>query len=428
MRSSSRSPSPRWRSRSSSPTATPPGRSTRSRRAHGSSRRAGCSRSRAAPLPLTWRQCRARDRRLGGPGCGGRRRPVPRGRARLPGSVGAHPDAWCDRAHRGRDRALSPGFLLRSAPMRFLGRISYALYLWHWPLLVLPAIALGGDLAPATTVALVALSIAVATVSTFLVEEPIRRGSGHATGRRQAMVVGGLGMALLLSVGVGVGTIGYVTDAAIAESQRVATAGPDDGATDPADPSEAASDPEPEDALIEMGDEIPDGGSEVIGVESLPTTPPADEGVTQTVEPNPTRTPSHPRADAPRVARPSPHQRSSRARDRKPPRPPGRGAGRARPRRPRRVRSVSHRPNASLRSSACPGTSSRPSSMLRRMRSCSGRTDASTPRKPSCRASADRDRPRLARRSRSSAIPMRRIGTRPCARSPMTRAGGSRRS
>ena len=230
----------------------------------------------------------------------------------------------------GGDRAFSPGVLLRSAPMRFLGRISYALYLWHWPLLVLPAIALGGDLAPATTVALVALSIAVATVSTFLVEEPIRRGSGHATGRRQAMVVGGLGMALLLSVGVGVGTIGYVTDAAIAESQRVATAGPDDGATDPADPSEAASDPEPEDALIEMGDDLPDAGSEVIGVESLPTTPPADEGVTQTVEPTPTRTPSaSPRRRTPRrEAEPSPEvesgmgsQATETARPRRRPRP-----------------------------------------------------------------------------------------------------------
>ena len=136
----------------------------------------------------------------------------------------------------GGDRALSPGILLRTPPMRFLGRISYALYLWHWPLLVLPAIALGVDLGPLTTVALVALSVAVATLSTFLVEEPIRRGSGQATGRRQAIVVGGLGMALLLSVGVGVGAIGYVTDAAIAESRGIAAAGPDDGT--PSDPSD----------------------------------------------------------------------------------------------------------------------------------------------------------------------------------------------
>ena len=149
----------------------------------------------------------------------------------------------------GGDRRLGPSVLLRASPLRFLGRISYALYLWHWPLLVLPAVALGSDLEPAARVALVALAISVATLSTILVEEPVRRGSGRASGRRQAAVVGGLGMALLLSVGVSVGVIGIVTDAAITGSGRVATA-------DLADPPSGAGgpvlgdDPGPEDALL----------------------------------------------------------------------------------------------------------------------------------------------------------------------------------
>jgi peptidoglycan/LPS O-acetylase OafA/YrhL len=217
----------------------------------------------------------------------------------------------------GSDRSLSPGLLLGTAPMRFLGRISYALYLWHWPLLVLPAIAVGGALAPMTTVVLVGLSLAVATLSTFLVEEPIRRGSGQASGRRQAIVVGGLGMALLLSVGVGVGAIGYVTDAAIAESRRYAAADPGDGSV-PDDPSiaDASVDDEPADALVEMGEDLADAGDEPIEP-GAPTGDPTDDAGSPLAEhgsvataPAPTPTDA-----ARRTPEPSPSARSGMRRD-----------------------------------------------------------------------------------------------------------------
>jgi peptidoglycan/LPS O-acetylase OafA/YrhL len=73
-----------------------------------------------------------------------------------------------------------PGLLLRLAPIRFLGKISYSLYLWHWPILVLGGLYLTTPLQPwlnsGQALALAGLSIPVAALSWALVEEPFRRG------------------------------------------------------------------------------------------------------------------------------------------------------------------------------------------------------------------------------------------------------------
>lgn len=58
-----------------------------------------------------------------------------------------------------------------SLPLRFLGRISYAIYLWHLPLLSLAYMNHGG--VPSLPVVL--LAVLVASGSTLLLEEPLRR-------------------------------------------------------------------------------------------------------------------------------------------------------------------------------------------------------------------------------------------------------------
>jgi peptidoglycan/LPS O-acetylase OafA/YrhL len=73
-----------------------------------------------------------------------------------------------------------PGVVLRLLPIRFLGKISYSLYLWHWPMLILGGLFLNGQLwqplSQTQAVVLALLSIPVATASWLLVEEPFRRG------------------------------------------------------------------------------------------------------------------------------------------------------------------------------------------------------------------------------------------------------------
>ena len=63
--------------------------------------------------------------------------------------------------------------LLGRRPVRFLGRISYSLYLWHWPILVLAAGYLGWS-SLGLNLGLIAGACVLATLTYHLVESPVR--------------------------------------------------------------------------------------------------------------------------------------------------------------------------------------------------------------------------------------------------------------
>ncbi|KAM9863137.1 acyltransferase family protein [Leucobacter sp. BZR 635] len=69
----------------------------------------------------------------------------------------------------------SPFALLRIRPVQFTGDISYSLYLWHWPLIVLAPFALARDLRFADRIVLIVLSFALAAATKYLVEDTTRQ-------------------------------------------------------------------------------------------------------------------------------------------------------------------------------------------------------------------------------------------------------------
>ena len=83
------------------------------------------------------------------------------------------------------------GWVLGFAPIRFLGLISYSLYLWHWPILTLPEAAAGEPLRWPIRLALVAAAILAATATQRWVEDPIRHGRYVGLKTRRSLAMAG---------------------------------------------------------------------------------------------------------------------------------------------------------------------------------------------------------------------------------------------
>jgi peptidoglycan/LPS O-acetylase OafA/YrhL len=78
--------------------------------------------------------------------------------------------------------------ILEFRPLTFLGRISYSLYLWHWPVLVWAGAAVG-DHHPIRTAFVVPVVFAIATASYYGVERPLRARWRHPRATRIAFPV-----------------------------------------------------------------------------------------------------------------------------------------------------------------------------------------------------------------------------------------------
>jgi peptidoglycan/LPS O-acetylase OafA/YrhL len=122
------------------------------------------------------------------------RMPFP-GLAALPACLGTALVLWS-----GGGQAPAAARLLRARPTVAIGRISYSLYLWHWPLLVMAAGLAQRPLEASERAGLVALSFALAAVTWRWVEEPFRRGPMERPWPRLAPYA--VGLAVVLGAGL----------------------------------------------------------------------------------------------------------------------------------------------------------------------------------------------------------------------------------
>lgn len=83
-----------------------------------------------------------------------------------------------------------PVALLTGAPLQYLGKVSYAWYLWHWPLIVFAG-AVWGDLSPPALVAVTLAAGVPAILSHYVIEEPFRHSRSLGRRPRRALALGG---------------------------------------------------------------------------------------------------------------------------------------------------------------------------------------------------------------------------------------------
>jgi peptidoglycan/LPS O-acetylase OafA/YrhL len=127
------------------------------------------------------------------------------------------------------DRRWSTARLVRSAPIQFLGDVSYSLYLWHWPLIILVPAALAVTAGVMLKVGLLAVCVLLAWATAVLVEDRWRdhavdagQEAARSRARRANSATAGL---LVLSLALAGGGLAVVvsrqSDARSREAQAV---------------------------------------------------------------------------------------------------------------------------------------------------------------------------------------------------------------
>lgn len=148
-----------------------------------------------------------------------------------------------------------PVALIGNRFMLFIGYLTYSLYLWHWPLLIVAREHFGG-ISVATGLAIVTLSVIPAWLTFHLVENPLRRSKAMARDPRMALSLGA--NATLLGVAAGLALVVVFSRAAVpapvsADGAGVLSSSPTtDPAGDPVDRVSGGITPDPLEATKDV--------------------------------------------------------------------------------------------------------------------------------------------------------------------------------
>jgi peptidoglycan/LPS O-acetylase OafA/YrhL len=111
------------------------------------------------------------------------------------------------------DSRWSTSRLFNLPPVQVVGDLSYSIYLWHWPLVVLFPFVFNTELNMPGRLAIIVASVALAWLTKKFIEDPARRGTFGLKRRRGTYSFAAVGMLVILA-GAGGGTW------AIADEQR----------------------------------------------------------------------------------------------------------------------------------------------------------------------------------------------------------------
>ena len=96
-----------------------------------------------------------------------------------------------------------PSRILSFRPLQQLGKVSYSLYLWHWPVLVIPQVIAGNRLKITERILLALLSIVLAGLTERYIERPFRHGFIISTKPFRNIAIAGVVASLLAVVSFG---------------------------------------------------------------------------------------------------------------------------------------------------------------------------------------------------------------------------------